>query len=106
MPTLTNGKIRIQYEIHGSGYPVLLLAPGGMRSSMAFWRRTPFNPVLELAGHFQVIEMDQRNAGGSRAPISASDGWHTYTADHLALLGDVAPAVARVVSFLLEHTRR
>src|SRR5712691_6041129 len=31
--------------------------------------------------------MDQRNAGGqSRASITAQDGWHTYAADHIALL--------------------
>jgi len=31
--------------------------------------------------------VDQRNAGGrSRAPITARDGWPTYTGDHLALL--------------------
>jgi pimeloyl-ACP methyl ester carboxylesterase len=31
--------------------------------------------------------MDQRNAGGqSRAPITAQDGWHSFTADHIALL--------------------
>ena len=30
--------------------------------------------------------MDQRNAGKSSAPISAADGWDTYTGDHIALL--------------------
>ena len=30
--------------------------------------------------------MDQRNAGESTAPVTAGDGWHTYTEDHLALL--------------------
>jgi pimeloyl-ACP methyl ester carboxylesterase len=30
--------------------------------------------------------MDQRNAGKSTAPISADDGWETYTGDHTALL--------------------
>jgi hypothetical protein len=31
--------------------------------------------------------MDQRNAGGrSRAPVTAQDGWHSYAADHIALL--------------------
>ena len=31
--------------------------------------------------------MDQRNAGGrSHAPITAQDGWHSYAADHIALL--------------------
>jgi len=31
--------------------------------------------------------MDQRNAGGqARAPITAQDGWDSYTADHIAVL--------------------
>src|SRR3954447_24950799 len=94
MPSITCGEARIQYEVHGpeQGYPVLLLAPGGMRSNMSFWRRTPFNPVLELGAEFRVIEMDQRNAGASRAPVSASDGWHSYVADHLALLDELGVA--------------
>jgi pimeloyl-ACP methyl ester carboxylesterase len=81
----SNG-VSLYYEEHGQGFPLLLLAPGGMRSSMAFWQRTPFNPIAEFANEFRVIAMDQRNAGQSRAPISALDGWHSYTADHVALL--------------------
>lgn len=47
----------------------------------------PVNPTTEFAANFRVIAMDQRNAGGkSRAPITAQDGWHTYAADHIALL--------------------
>ena len=31
--------------------------------------------------------MDQRNAGGlSKAPITAQDGWDSYTSDHIAVL--------------------
>ena len=30
--------------------------------------------------------MDQRNAGRSRGAIAADHGWHTYAADHLALM--------------------
>jgi pimeloyl-ACP methyl ester carboxylesterase len=30
--------------------------------------------------------MDQRNAGRSRGVIAADHGWHTYAADHLALM--------------------
>jgi pimeloyl-ACP methyl ester carboxylesterase len=45
------------------------------------------NPTAELAADFRVIAMDQRTAGGqSRAPITAQDGWHSYAADHLAVL--------------------
>ena len=30
--------------------------------------------------------MDQRNAGASKGAIEADHGWHTYAADHIALL--------------------
>lgn len=76
----------IYYEVHGEGFPVLLIAPGGMRSAVSFWENTPWNPISDLQGEFQVIAMDQRNAGQSTGPVSASHGWHTYAADQLALL--------------------
>jgi pimeloyl-ACP methyl ester carboxylesterase len=89
MASFERGDVHIEYEVHGSGYPLLLLAPGGMRSNRAFWGRTPFNPISELAQGFRVIAMDQRNAGASRAPVSSSDGWHSYTSDQLALLDEL-----------------
>ena len=89
MPMFTRGQTRIHYEVHGNGYPLLLLAPGGMRSAIDFWARAPFHPVTEFAGQFRVIAMDQRNAGHSTAPLSAEDGWHTYAEDQLALLDEL-----------------
>jgi pimeloyl-ACP methyl ester carboxylesterase len=86
MATFTRGDVTLYFEEYGSGYPLLLFAPGGMRSSVEFWKRSPFDPTVELARDFRVIAMDQRNAGRSRAPITASDGWETYAADHVALL--------------------
>ncbi|HYR79121.1 MAG TPA: alpha/beta hydrolase, partial [Candidatus Dormibacteraeota bacterium] len=86
MPTFKNGDVSLYYEEVGTGYPLLLFAPGGMRSSIEFWSKSPFDPTREFASEFRVIAMDQRNAGKSSAPISATDGWETYTADHLALL--------------------
>ena len=76
----------LHYEIHGSGFPVLLFAPGGMRSAASFWENAEWNPVTALSPHFRVIAMDQRNAGRSTARVSASDDWSTYTDDHVALL--------------------
>ncbi|MCC5886432.1 MAG: alpha/beta hydrolase [Gammaproteobacteria bacterium] len=86
MPTFKAGKLSIHYDIEGEGFPVLLLAPGGMRSAAALWERAPFDPRKVLADSFQVISMDQRNAGASRGPVSGADGWHTYAHDQLALL--------------------
>jgi pimeloyl-ACP methyl ester carboxylesterase len=86
MATFTRGDVSLYFEEFGSGYPILLFAPGGMRSSIEFWHQSPFDPTVELAKDFRVIAMDQRNAGQSRAPISASDGWQTYADDHVALL--------------------
>jgi pimeloyl-ACP methyl ester carboxylesterase len=87
MPTFERGNgVSIYYEEHGSGFPLMLFAPGGMRSAVTYWQRAPFNPIRELASQFRVIAMDQRNAGQSLAPISGDDGWHSYAADHVALL--------------------
>lgn len=85
MPTFARGDATIRYEEYGSGFPLLLFAPGGMRSRIDFWHRSPFDPTTALADAFRVIAMDQRNAGESRAPIG-DDDWGTYTADQLALL--------------------
>ena len=86
MPVWESNGASIYYEQAGEGFPLLLIAPGGMRSAISFWEGTPWNPMVELADRYRVIAMDQRNAGRSTAPISASDGWHTYTADQLGLM--------------------
>ncbi|TCH98242.1 alpha/beta fold hydrolase [Roseococcus sp. SYP-B2431] len=94
MPTLKRPDGEIRYEVHGSGFPVLLFAPGGLRSRMEMWSAPTEGPprpwvdwtkALPAAG-FTAIAMDQRNAGRSRAGIGADDGWHSYAADHLALM--------------------
>jgi pimeloyl-ACP methyl ester carboxylesterase len=86
MPVFERGDCAIHYEEYGSGFPLLLIAPGGMRSEIGFWHRSPFDPTVELARSFKVIAMDQRNAGSSRAPIAPTDGWSTYASDQVALL--------------------
>lgn len=86
MPTFERGDTSIHYESYGSGFPILLIAPGGMRSEHTFWERVSWNPIPLLAERYRVIAMDQRNAGLSRGPITAEDSWHTYTADQLALM--------------------
>jgi pimeloyl-ACP methyl ester carboxylesterase len=89
MPTFEHHGATIYYEEFGKGFPILTFAPAGLLSTIAVWSdpSAPINPTTEFAANFRVIAMDQRNAGGkSRAPITAKDGWHSYTADHIALL--------------------
>ena len=89
MPRFEHHGASIYYEEFGQGFPILTFAPVGLQSIIDVWRgpSAPVNPTTEFATNFRVIALDQRNAGGqSRAPITAQDGWHTYAADHLALL--------------------
>ena len=86
MPIFEQDDIKLYYEEHGTGFPVLLIAPGGMRSAASFWEQVTWNAIEQLAPHYRVIAMDQRNAGQSVAPIRATDSWHVYTEDQLALL--------------------
>ncbi len=89
MPTLEHSGATIYYEEFGKGFPILTFAPAGVKSTIAVWSSpmAPINPITEYASSYRVIAMDQRNAGGkSRAPITAQDGWHSFAADHIALL--------------------
>lgn len=85
MPFLARCGAKIAYEIKGSGFPVLLIAPGGMTSCLANWAGQPYDPWTQLnVSKFQLIAMDQRNGGRSTGPLG--DGWRTYLEDQLALL--------------------
>ncbi len=89
MPGFTHHGASIYYKEFGQGFPLLTFAPAGLQSVIDVWNRpsAPINPTTEFATDFRVIAMDQRNAGGrSHAPITAQDGWHSYAADHIALL--------------------
>lgn len=93
MPMLKRPDAEIHYEVHGRGFPILLYAPGGLRSNIEFWGpnadgspRAWMDPRKALADSFTVVAMDQRNAGESVADVKPDHGWHTFAADHLALM--------------------
>lgn len=93
MAILQRDDAEIVYEEYGTGYPVLLFAPGGMRSRIEMWHSPAGGPPRAwndwtgvLAADYRVIAMDQRNAGRSRGAIAANHGWQTYAGDHLALM--------------------
>jgi len=84
-PFTDSGRVKLHYEVAGEGFPLLAIAPGGLRSAAQLWRDRPIEPRA-FASEYEIITMDQRNAGQSWAPISAEDGWHAYASDQLALL--------------------
>jgi len=77
MPTFEHDDASIYYEEFGSGYPLLLFAPGGLRSAIDFWHRSVWDPTVELAGSIRVVATDHATAGQSPAPAASGDGWLT-----------------------------
>ena len=114
MPFVDRAGASIYYEEHGNpdGPPVLLLAPGGLNSAIAFWGRMPLNPLEAFADEFRLIPMDQRNAGRSRGPLETDDPWRMYAEDQLAVLDAVGVEKAQLIgccigcSFIFELIER
>lgn len=86
MPYFESGATTIYFEERGAGCPVLLIAPGGMRSTIDFWKHAAIDPWESYAGDFRLVAMDQRNAGSSRGPLDTVDPWGAYAADQLGLM--------------------
>lgn len=97
MPNVERDGASIYYEETGSGFPLLLLAPGGLNSAIDFWARQPLDPAAAFADEFRVITMDQRNAGSSKGPLDTKDSWSMYAADQLAVLDAVGAEQALVI---------
>jgi pimeloyl-ACP methyl ester carboxylesterase len=87
MPVFEHESTTIHYETRGEGFPLLLLAPGGMNSTIEFWDRATINPLVDLGEDgYRLIAMDQRNAGDSSGPLDTHDPWGAYATDQLGLL--------------------
>jgi pimeloyl-ACP methyl ester carboxylesterase len=83
------GPVRIYYEEAGSGAPLLIIAGGGLNSTIAGLRRgDPFNPIEEFKGEYRCIAADLRNAnaGQSSGPLEIDRPWDAYTDDHIGLM--------------------
>ena len=81
------GPVRIRYEEVGSGFPLLLIAGGGLNSTIS-GLTNPFNPIDEFKGEYRCIASDLRNANGgqSSGPLEIDRPWDAYTDDHLGLM--------------------
>ncbi len=81
------GPVRIHYEEAGSGFPLLLIAGGGLNSTIS-GLSNPFNAIEEFKGEYRCIASDLRNAnsGQSSGPLEIDRPWDAYTDDHLGVM--------------------
>jgi pimeloyl-ACP methyl ester carboxylesterase len=81
------GPVRIHYEETGSGFPLLLIAGGGLNSTMA-GLTNPFDAIGEFKGEYRCVASDLRtaNAGQSYGPLEIDRPWDSFTDDHLAVM--------------------
>ena len=82
------GPVRIHFEEAGSGFPLLVIAGGGLNSTISALARGPFNPMEEFKGEYRCIASDLRNAneGQSSGPLEIDRPWDSFTDDHLGLM--------------------
>jgi pimeloyl-ACP methyl ester carboxylesterase len=103
MPFYERGPVRIYYEDAGSGFPLLLIAGGGLNSTMAGLIRSPFNPIEEFKGEYRCISADLRNAnsGQSSGPLEIERPWDSHTDDHLGLMDHLGIETFMVLGFCI-----
>jgi len=83
------GPVRIHYEEAGKGFPLLLIAGGGLNSSIAGLKNgDPFDAIGEFKNEFRCIYSDLRNAntGQSSGPLEVDRPWDAFTDDHIGLM--------------------
>ena len=99
------GPVHIHYEEYGSGFPLLLIAGGGLNSTISglTGAGSPFNPIEEFKGEFRCIASDLRNANGgqSSGPLEIDRPWDAFTDDHIGLMDHLGIDKFMVMGFCI-----
>jgi pimeloyl-ACP methyl ester carboxylesterase len=98
------GPVRIHYEEAGSGFPLLLIAGGGLNSSISsLTSASPFNPIEEFKGEYRCIFADLRNAndGQSSGPLEIDRPWDSHADDQLGLMDHMGIERFMVLGFCI-----
>ena len=96
------GPVRIHYEVAGAGFPLLLIAGGGLNSTIS-GLTNPFDAIGEFKGEFRCIASDLRNANGgqSSGPLEVDRPWDSFTDDHLGLMDHLGIQRFMVMGFCI-----
>jgi pimeloyl-ACP methyl ester carboxylesterase len=98
------GPVRIHYGEAGSGFPLLLIAGGGLNSTISgLTSGSPFNPIEEFKGEYRCIFADLRNANGgqSSGPLEIDRPWDAHTDDQLGLMDHLGIDKFMVLGFCI-----
>ena len=102
MPFYEKGAVRIRYQETGSGFPLLLIAGGGLNSTISYFTgNAPFNPMEEFKNEYRCIASDLRNSNGgqSSGPLEIDRPWDSYSDDHLGLMDHLGVKEFMVMGF-------
>jgi pimeloyl-ACP methyl ester carboxylesterase len=96
------GPVRIRYEEVGSGFPLMLIAGGGLNSTIA-GLKNPFDAIGEFKGEYRCIAADLRNAysGQSTGPLEIDRPWDSFTDDHIGLMDHLGIDKFMVMGFCI-----
>jgi pimeloyl-ACP methyl ester carboxylesterase len=97
------GPVRIHYEEAGSGFPLLLIAGGGLNSTIA-GLKNPFDCFGEFKGEYRCIAADLRTAnppGQSSGPLEIDRPWDMHTDDQLGLMDHLGIKKFMVMGFCI-----
>jgi pimeloyl-ACP methyl ester carboxylesterase len=96
------GPVRIHYREAGSGFPLLLIAGGGLNSTIS-GLTNPFDAIGEFKGEYRCIASDLRNAnaGQSSGPLEIDRPWDAYTDDHLGVMDHLGIRKFMVMGFCI-----
>jgi pimeloyl-ACP methyl ester carboxylesterase len=104
MTFYAKGPVRIRYEETGTGFPLMLIAGGGLNSTIAGLKRgDPFNAIEEFKGEFRCVYSDLRNAAGGRStgPLEIDRPWDAYADDQLGVMDHLGIDKFMVLGFCI-----